>query len=155
MIQVFAGRIPSGRALAVKVEPPISVEVSPPDGASIPCAEEEAITAADLRQALVRAFPLMGRKSIANIQIEVAQFYGLHPDHMISSERTRRVAHPRQAAMYLCRALTKASLPDIGNRFGGRDHTTVIHALKAVEKRADADPLFGLELEVLRERLSA
>lgn len=152
MIQLLAGRIPSGRALAVKVEP---LRVSPAVAASIPCASEPGLTSADLREAVVRAFPLIGRRSVRGIQIEVARFYGVHVDHMISPDRRRSVAYPRQTAMYLARKLTKASLPDIGNRFGGRDHTTVIHAIKAVERRAEKDPLYGLELEVLRERLSA
>jgi chromosomal replication initiator protein len=56
--------------------------------------------------------------------------------------------------MFFARKLTNQSLPDIGKRFGGRDHSTVIHAIKSVEKRLSEDPYLEIEVEVLRERLS-
>jgi chromosomal replication initiation ATPase DnaA len=156
---LYAGRLPSGRALAVKVEPSIFGEVSPPDGASIPDAEP-CITAADLTPALRTAFLIPGR-SVAKIQLTVADFYDISPTYMTEPDgrdrgmREPKVARPRQVAMFFARKLTPMTLPAIGKRFGGRDHTTVIHAIRVVEKRAKQDPAFRLELQTLRERLEA
>lgn len=98
--------------------------------------------------------------TVLKIQQTVAEFYGLHPKVMRDTDRSvgarePRLAHPRQVAMYLARKLTRMSTPDIGRRFGGRDHSTVIHALRAVERRAAVDPFLEIEIEVLRERLSS
>jgi len=70
--------------------------------------------------------------SILMIQQVVADFYGMRIDEFKAKKRTRAVAHPRQVAMYLCRELTDNSLPQIGLEFGGRDHTTVMHAHEKV-----------------------
>jgi chromosomal replication initiator protein len=114
------------------------------------------VTAADLRPALLFAFP--GRLSARGIQDEVADFYGVHRDYMRRPHgrgtREPRVSHPRQVAMLLTREFTKLTLPTIGKLFGGRDHSTVIYALRAVKMRAEADPLLAVELEVLRERFT-
>ena len=75
------------------------------------------------------------RRSIRRIQDTVASYYGLKQIDMVSQRRSRAVAWPRQVAMYLCRELTPHSLPSIGRYFGGRDHTTVMHAIRAVEQR--------------------
>ena len=69
-----------------------------------------------------------------------------------SKKRTRNVALPRQVAMYLCRRYTEASFPVIGDRFGGRDHSTVIHANHVVERRLEEDAAFRASVERL-ERL--
>jgi hypothetical protein len=90
---------------------------------------------------------------IAHIQETVSAYYGLNPLHMISAERGATVARPRQIAMYLARELSGKSLPDIGRRFGNRDHTTVMHAVKAVQRRMYEDAEVLLDVEVLRERL--
>ena len=100
------------------------------------------------------------RLSVLKIQQTVAEFYGLHPKVMRDTNRSVGarepcLSHPRQVAMYLARKLTRMSTPDIGRRFGGRDHSTVIHAIRAVEKRAADDPFLEIEIETLRERLSA
>ena len=156
MIRIIAWRPPSGRAFAVPAEPE---EVSALR-ASIPDAEpeERRLSAADVRRSLSLAFPIQGRTSIANIQVMVADFYGIDPNYMTVPDRTGarepRVSHPRQVAMFFSRKFTQFSLPVIGKRFGGRDHTTVLYAMRAVERRAAQDPIFELELEILRERLS-
>jgi chromosomal replication initiator protein len=75
------------------------------------------------------------RAAIRRIQQEVADYYGLLHIDMVSQRRSRSVAWPRQVAMYLCRELTPHSLPSIGKFFGKRDHTTVLHAIRAVEAR--------------------
>jgi hypothetical protein len=92
---------------------------------------------------------------IAHIQHTVASYYGLEPQSMTSAQRGRDMARPRQVAMYLASILTPKSLPDIGRRFGGRDHTTVIYAIKAVKARMDSDAEILLDVEVLKERLAA
>lgn len=72
------------------------------------------------------------RLTVDAIQRKVANYYSIKPEDMSSSLRARRVARPRQVAMYLCKRLTSRSLPEIGRQFGGRDHTTVMHALKKI-----------------------
>jgi chromosomal replication initiator protein len=64
------------------------------------------------------------------------------------------VARPRQVAMYLARKLTTRSLPEIGRRFGGRDHTTVLHACRRIEELREKDPLFKQEVDFLSSMLS-
>jgi chromosomal replication initiator protein len=95
-----------------------------------------------------------GRKvSIEDIQRKAAEFYKLDLRDFVSKQRSRRVARPRQIAMYLSRKLTERSLPEIGRRFGGRDHTTVLHACKTVEALCEVDPVFKQEVEFLRDVL--
>lgn len=89
------------------------------------------------------------------IQERVADFYGLPLGEMVSARRSKSVAWPRQVAMYLSRELTPCSLPDIGRRFGGRDHTTVIHAIKQVEKRIAEIPDIRDDVAALRDLIAA
>ena len=79
------------------------------------------------------------RISIDEIQTQVAEHYRIRKAEMTSARRAREVARPRQVAMYLSKQLTPKSLPDIGRRFGGRDHTTVIHAVRQIEKLRASD----------------
>jgi chromosomal replication initiator protein len=88
------------------------------------------------------------------IQELVAVSYGLHPLSMTSRIRDARIARPRQIAMFLTREITHRSLIEIGRVFGGRDHTTVIHAIRAVEQRMKADPLVLADVEALRKALA-
>jgi chromosomal replication initiator protein len=98
--------------------------------------------------------PAKPRLMLAHIQATVAAYYGISERHMVSAQRGWSVSHPRQIAMYLASTLTPKSLPDIGRRFGNRDHTTVIHAIKAVQKRMCADLEIAADVEALRERLA-
>ena len=93
------------------------------------------------------------RVTIEEIQRKTAEFYKLDLRELHSSRRARRVARPRQVAMYLARELTSRSLPDIGRRFGGRDHTTVLHACRRIEELCGTDPVFQQEVEFLRKVL--
>ena len=96
-----------------------------------------------------------GRKtSIEDIQKKTAEFYKLDMRDFHSPQRSRRVARPRQVAMYLARELTMRSLPEIGKRFGGRDHTTVLHACRRVAALCAEDPLFKQEVDFLKQVLS-
>jgi chromosomal replication initiator protein len=93
------------------------------------------------------------RTSIEEIQRKTAEFYKLDLRELHSSRRVRRVARPRQVAMFLARELTSRSLPDIGRRFGGRDHTTVLHACRRIEELCRSDAVFQQEVEFLRKVL--
>ncbi|MEM6744621.1 MAG: chromosomal replication initiator protein DnaA, partial [Pseudomonadota bacterium] len=93
--------------------------------------------------------------TIEEIQRKVAAHYTLRMNDMLSPRRSRNVARPRQIAMYLSKSLTSKSLPEIGRRFGGRDHTTVIHACKTIEKLKDTDSQIAEDLELLRRMLEA
>ena len=77
--------------------------------------------------------------SIPNIQKTVADYYGLQIKDLLSKRRTRSLARPRQVAMALSKELTEHSLPEIGDAFGGRDHTTVLHACRKIAELREAD----------------
>jgi chromosomal replication initiator protein len=95
-----------------------------------------------------------GRKtSIEDIQRKTAEFYKVDLRDFHSALRSRRVARPRQVAMYLSRELTMRSLPEIGRRFGNRDHTTVLHACRRIAELCAADPLFKQEVDFLKQVL--
>ncbi|MEO6248952.1 MAG: chromosomal replication initiator protein DnaA [Sphingomicrobium sp.] len=93
------------------------------------------------------------RISIDEIQTQVAEHYRIRKAEMTSARRARDVARPRQVAMYLSKQLTPKSLPDIGRRFGGRDHTTVIHAVKQIEKLRASDPEIDAAVRLLTRQL--
>jgi chromosomal replication initiator protein len=94
------------------------------------------------------------RVKIEEIQKIVAQHYNVSRSDILSSRRTATVVRPRQIAMYLAKTMTLRSLPEIGRRFGGRDHTTVLHAVRKIEGLVGQDPALNEELEVLRRRLN-
>jgi chromosomal replication initiator protein len=93
------------------------------------------------------------RISIDEIQKQVADHYNIRKAEMTSARRAREVARPRQVAMYLSKQLTPKSLPDIGRRFGGRDHTTVIHAVKQIERLRAADSELDADIRLLTRQL--
>jgi len=93
------------------------------------------------------------RVTIEEIQKRVAEHYNIRLSDMHSARRARAVARPRQVAMYLAKQLTTRSLPEIGRKFGGRDHTTVMHAVKKVEELRSLDASFGDDVELLRRML--
>ncbi|MBL4617151.1 MAG: chromosomal replication initiator protein DnaA [Robiginitomaculum sp.] len=92
--------------------------------------------------------------SIAQIQKGTVSWYGLGKDDLLSRRKTRNIVRPRQIAMYLAKELTSCSLPMIGQRFDGRDHTTVIHAVKTVQRLMSEDTTFADEVEGLRRSLT-
>lgn len=95
------------------------------------------------------------RLTVARIKEVVAAHFDLPIIEMTSARRSRQVARPRQIAMYLARELTPKSLPDIGRLFGGRDHTTVIWAIKQVESLIEADAEIANDVDLLRAKLIA
>jgi chromosomal replication initiator protein len=93
------------------------------------------------------------RITIDDIQKACAEHYGMKQADLISERRNRSIARPRQAAMWLAKQLTTRSLPDIGRRFGGRDHTTVLHAVRRIEALKADDAQLARDLEALTRKL--
>jgi chromosomal replication initiator protein len=93
------------------------------------------------------------RVKIEDIQRVVARQYNVSRSDLLSSRRTANVVRPRQVAMYLAKTLTLRSLPEIGRRFGGRDHTTVLHAVRKIENLVNTDTALAEEIELLKRQL--
>ncbi len=91
--------------------------------------------------------------SIENIQQVVAKYFNIKVPDLKSKRRTRSITYPRQIAMYICRELTDASLPKIGDEFGGRDHTTVIHACDKISQDMKKDPKLTSNIEEILEEI--
>ena len=94
--------------------------------------------------------PIDARK----VQREVAKRFNVEPSDITGKSRSRDIVIPRQVAMYLTRHLTESSLPAIGRAFGGRDHSTVLHACKKIEARLGKDKSFASALDDLSRRIS-
>ena len=93
------------------------------------------------------------RITIEEIQKKVAEHFNIRVADMHSARRARAVARPRQVAMYLAKQLTSRSLPEIGRKFGGRDHTTVMHAVRKIDELRSADTSFSEDVDLLRRML--
>ena len=92
--------------------------------------------------------------TVEAIQKATAEFYNLSTDLLTGPSRRQPITLARHVSMFLCKALTGAPLKSIGRSFGGRDHSTVIHACRSVEKRSERDPEFEHQLQELRKRIS-
>jgi len=95
------------------------------------------------------------RVTIEEIQRKVAEHYNIRLSDLIGPKRVRTIARPRQIAMFLSKELTSRSLPEIGRRFGGRDHTTIIHGVRKVEELRASDPQFAEDVDLLRRLLAS
>ena len=95
------------------------------------------------------------RVTIEEIQKRVAEHFNVRIADMHSARRARAVARPRQVAMYLAKQLTSRSLPEIGRKFGGRDHTTVMHAVRKIEELKTTDSSFAEDVDLLRRMLES
>ncbi len=93
--------------------------------------------------------------TIEEIQRKVGEHYNIRLSDLIGPKRVRTIARPRQVAMYLSKHLTSRSLPEIGRRFGGRDHTTVMHGVRRIEELKTQDGQIAEDLELLRRALEA
>jgi len=93
------------------------------------------------------------RVRIEDIQRVVARHFNVSKADLLSSRRTRTIVRPRQIAMYLAKVLTPRSLPEIGRRFGGRDHTTVLHAVRKIEELIEGDKSLADEIELLKRMI--
>jgi chromosomal replication initiator protein len=94
------------------------------------------------------------RVRIEDIQRIVARHYNVSRQELVSNRRTRVIVKPRQVAMYLSKTMTPRSFPEIGRRFGGRDHTTVLHAVRKIEEMIAADQKLSHEIELLRRLIN-
>ncbi len=92
--------------------------------------------------------------TIAQIQKKVAEHFSIKISDLTSARRSRCVARPRQIAMYLCKYLTSRSLAEIGRKFGGKDHTTIIHAVKRIEKLIQDDKEFASEVHCITREVN-
>ncbi|PTQ75006.1 chromosomal replication initiator protein DnaA [Celeribacter persicus] len=93
--------------------------------------------------------------TVEEIQRKVSEHYAIRLSDMIGPKRVRSIARPRQVAMYLAKHMTTRSLPEIGRRFGGRDHTTVMHGVRRIEELKATDSQIADDLEMLRRTLEA
>ena len=108
-------------------------------------------TAQEVLQDLLRAHDK--KVTIEEIQKKVAEHFNIRITDMHSPRRSRSVARPRQVAMYLAKSITSRSLPEIGRKFGGRDHTTVMHAVRKIEELKSTDSIFNDDVELLKRML--
>jgi chromosomal replication initiator protein len=97
--------------------------------------------------------PMSNIPTIIAIQTAVAGYFDLTVDELLSQKRARRILLPRHICMYMCKVLTKRSTTEIGRRFSGRDHTTVIHAVRKITKLVAKDKALADEIEVLSRML--
>jgi chromosomal replication initiator protein len=112
------------------------------------------ITIEVAREALKDLLSVQNRQiSVENIQKTVADFYNIKIADMYSKKRPANIARPRQIAMYIAKELTQKSLPEIGELFGGRDHTTVLHAVRKITEERSRDNQLNHELHVLEQSL--
>jgi chromosomal replication initiator protein len=94
------------------------------------------------------------RVRIEDIQRVVARHYNVSKTELLSNRRTRTIVKPRQVAMFLAKIMTLRSLPEIGRRFGGRDHTTVLHAVRKIEGLSAQDNMLAQEIELLKRLIA-
>jgi chromosomal replication initiator protein len=112
------------------------------------------ITIEVTKEALKDLLTVQNRQiSVENIQKTTADFYSIKVADMYSKKRPANIARPRQIAMYLAKELTQKSLPEIGELFGGRDHTTVLHAVRKIADERSKDAQLNHELHVLEQTL--
>lgn len=110
-------------------------------------------SAAEILQDLLRGS--CRRVSVEDIQKKVAEHFGIRLADILSPRRARAVARPRQIAMYLSKTMTEHSLPEIGRKFGGRDHTTIIHGVRKIEELMREDAHFGEDVEQIKRFIAA
>lgn len=135
-VRVLEGALTRLFAMASLVGRPISLELAQDCLADVLRASDRKIT-------------------VEEIQRRVSEHYNIRLSDMIGPKRLRSYARPRQVAMYLCKQLTTRSLPEIGRRFGGRDHTTVMHGVKRIEELKLQDSQIADDIELLRRALEA
>ena len=93
------------------------------------------------------------RITVDDVQKACAAHYRIDPSEMRSKRRARAIARPRQVAMYLAKKMTPRSLPEIGRIFGGRDHSTVIHAVRTIEAMRESNPDIDADVRALLRQL--
>lgn len=153
-----ARRARMARRIAVEVvklmEAPLAavVEAIERPSPGMPTTPDEVLAVEEFMAAYRRE---AGLTSIRNIQRACAQEFGVEVRDILSSRRTAKVVLPRMVAVYLSRHMTGKSMPEIGRRFGGRDHTTALHSIRKIAAMIDADPVFASRVQSIRERIEA
>ena len=132
------------------------------EGCLIKISAYASLTQSKITEDLVREVlkDILGFEDDKHITIDiikkvVVEFFNLKPSDMTAKKRTKSIAFPRQIAMYLTRELTEASLPEIGQNFGGRDHTTVMHAHELVKNKREADTDFENEMQKILQIINS
>ena len=133
--------LPAPRETALRELPPIT---------TAQFAEAHRILERDIDPFLAAALSFGRANKVRLIQETVARHFEISLLELLSESRVGRVAFPRQVAMFLSRAMTQKSLPEIARRFGGKDHTTVLHAVRKIGAMIDADPAFSERVEMIR-----
>jgi chromosomal replication initiator protein len=113
------------------------------------------ITVELARSALAPWLSVRNAVSVEAVQEVVSRHYGIVLAELLSHRRDRRIVFPRQVAMYLSRSIAEATFPCIAQKFGGRDHTTVMHAVRVVEQKREVDPAVARSLAAMEGRLRA
>jgi chromosomal replication initiation ATPase DnaA len=134
-------RLDLARRRAIWAKDARQVESKPAPAAQLPSKPVEPIA------------PLVKRHPMVVIQRAVAAAYGIEFAELLSPRRTKKFVRPRQVAMYLCSKLLPVSLPQIGRRFGDRDHTTVLHAIRKIELMRQTDLEFEFKLQKMMDDL--
>jgi chromosomal replication initiator protein len=118
---------------------------------SVHCSVQKTVINIDMIKEVLRDLLRTNSRKITidEIQKKVTEHYNIRLSDMHSPRRSRSIARPRQVAMYLAKSITTRSLPEIGRKFGGRDHTTVIHAIKTIEEIMVTDPSLAEDIELL------
>jgi hypothetical protein len=147
--KAFFGRPTGAQFDPLESEPEVVEALEQP----LPAANRESVLAPSLCPTC--GAPVSGRLMVSHIQALVAAYYQIPVREMTSDRRHREIARPRQIAMYLAYENTPKSLPEIGSRFGGKDHTTVIYAIKTVQRLMLEDAEIEADVKALRERLAA
>jgi chromosomal replication initiator protein len=96
---------------------------------------------------VIESLPQMHSPMVADIHTAICRHYRMTRRQLIGTSKVRSLARPRQIGMYLAKQLTQRSLPEIGRFFGGRDHTTVIHAIRRVEELRQTDPEIAFQID--------
>lgn len=109
---------------------------------------------ADIKSLPAETFPQRTYPPVKAIVATVAQLYKVTPLDILSARRTKNVVRPRQVAMYLARTFTPKSLPDIGQQFAGRDHTTILHAVRKITALVTTDDQLKQEIGVITAKLT-
>ena len=147
------------RSILVNIATRISTNIRELEGALIRVVAyasltEDQISVHTAEEALKDMVPNRQRPvTVPLIQRTVADYFDLKPEDFKAKKRNRSISFPRQIAMYLCREMTDASLPKIGEDFGGRDHTTVIHACMKITQEVKSDPNLNATVKEIMRRI--
>ncbi len=154
-IQLRSSARPAPQRPAALVPPAVPIALLPPPvaDATIPSSPSRSAVVGGASDGARQAFRPMARGPTAAVQDVVATSFGLTRADLLGPSRLAHIVRPRQIAMYLAREVVGQSLPEIGRRFGGRDHTTVLHAVRKIARLAVEDEMLGALVDELRDQV--